>query len=96
MKKFRRFFAVFVCVAILLGSTPLGGFVGLDLPSLFDFKAEAASSGTCGEKLTWTLYESGLLEISGTGDMEIYSYSSFPWYSYRSSITAVNITSGVT
>ncbi|MBR3803077.1 MAG: leucine-rich repeat protein [Clostridia bacterium] len=98
MKKFRRFFAVFICVAVLLGSTPLGGFVGLDLPSLFDFKAEAASSGTCGENLTWTL-ESGVLTISGTGAMTNWNFQKnydAPWYSSRSSIKSVIIEDGVT
>ncbi len=96
MKKFRRFFAVFGCVAILLGSTPLGGFVGLDLSSLFDFKAEAASSGTCGENLTWT-YDSGVLTISGAGAMDNGSFSSYvPWRSFISDIKTVNIGNGVT
>ena len=98
MKKFRRFFAVFICVAVLLGSTPLGGFVGLDLPSLFGFTAEAAS-GTCGENLTWTL-ESGVLTISGTGPMTNWywgnSQKRAPWYSSRSSIKSVVIEDGVT
>ncbi len=54
-------------------------------------------SGTCGDKLTWTLVEStGVLTISGTGDMEDYSLYSVPWYSYQSSIVAVEIGSGVT
>ena len=32
-------------------------------------------SGKCGDDLTWTLYEDGLLEISGTGEMSDYYYS---------------------
>ncbi len=98
MKKFRRFFAVFVCVAILLGSTPLGGFVGLDLPSLFDFKAEAAGSGTCGEKLTWTLdTDLGELHITGTGAMSDWSTpSDVPWHTSCNYIKSVTIDSGVT
>ncbi len=95
---FKKAVCVFLVVAMLLCAAPLSGFVGLELPSLFDFKAQAASySGTCGDNLTWSLdTETGLLEITGTGDMENYSYDSFPWYSYRSSITAVNIAFGVT
>ena len=99
MKKFRRFFAVFICVAVLLGSTPLGGFVGLDLPSLFDFKAEAATySGTCGDNLTWSFDENtGVLSITGTGAMTDYTSSSdVPWEFYRDYIETVDIGSGVT
>ncbi len=57
----------------------------------------AESSGTCGENLTWTLSDDGVLTISGTGAMTDYSYSSSaPWYSSRSSITSVIISDGVT
>ncbi|MCR5137683.1 MAG: leucine-rich repeat protein [Oscillospiraceae bacterium] len=38
------------------------------------------TSGTCGENLTWTLDENGLLTISGTGAMDDYSASNpAPW-----------------
>ena len=55
----------------------------------------AESSGTCGENLTWTLSDDGVLTISGTGAMTDYS-ASVPWYSSRSSITSVIISDGVT
>ena len=55
----------------------------------------AESSGTCGENLTWTLSDDGVLTISGTGAMTDYS-SSAPWYSSNSSITSVIISDGVT
>ena len=59
--------------------------------------AYAASSGTCGANLTWTLNDSGTLTISGTGDMTNYSSSSsVPWHSSSSSIKTVVIGSGVT
>ena len=99
MKTFKKVFAVIMCVVLTLTAAPLGGFVGLDLPSLFDFRAEAATySGTCGDNLTWALdTESGLLEITGTGAMKGWSSgSSVPWYSRRSDIKTVNIASGVT
>ncbi|MDO5311203.1 MAG: leucine-rich repeat domain-containing protein [Clostridia bacterium] len=57
----------------------------------------AASSGTCGENLTWTLDDSGTLTISGSGKMTDWeSYDEAPWYSLRTSITSVTIKSGVT
>ena len=36
-----------------------------------------ATSGTCGENVTWTLSDDGTLTISGTGDMEDYSYGNY-------------------
>ena len=33
------------------------------------FAADVVASGTCGEKLTWTLDSEGTLTISGTGAM---------------------------
>ncbi len=60
-----------------------------------------AQSGTCGDNLTWTL-SSGTLTISGSGAMTDYTYDAelnnvnTPWYSYRSSITSVDISYSVT
>ncbi|GAB6011907.1 leucine-rich repeat domain-containing protein [Viscerimonas tarda] len=58
-----------------------------------------AQSGTCGENLTWTFDSTtGTLTISGTGAMTDYSDNSHaPWFfSFRSSITNVDIQDGVT
>ncbi|MGN0475138.1 MAG: leucine-rich repeat domain-containing protein [Acutalibacteraceae bacterium] len=58
---------------------------------------EVVKSGTCGDSLTWDLYESGVLIISGTGEMTDFKDDPPPWYDYRSEITSVvfdgNITS---
>ncbi len=43
MKTFKKSLAVVMCVVMTLTAAPLGGLVGLELPSLFDFKAEAAT-----------------------------------------------------
>jgi hypothetical protein len=57
----------------------------------------AATSGTCGTNVTWTLDYDGTLTISGTGDMRDYVDSSYvPWCSKLSSIKNVVIKSGVT
>ncbi|MBQ7101060.1 MAG: leucine-rich repeat domain-containing protein, partial [Clostridia bacterium] len=49
MKKlFKKSLAVIMVVVIALTAAPLNGFVGLELPSLFDFKAEAATQYTSG------------------------------------------------
>ena len=57
-----------------------------------------ATSGTCGENLTWALNtRNGTLTISGTGKMTDWQFpSDVPWYSNRSSIKTVVINSGVT
>ncbi len=56
----------------------------------------AATSGTCGTDITWSL-ESGTLTLSGSGEMKNYSgYSSVPWYSNRSSIKTVVVEEGIT
>lgn len=57
--------------------------------------AEDATSGSCGDNLTWIL-EDGLLTISGTGEMEDYSsMNGMSWYSSKSSIETVVIEDGV-
>ena len=61
---------------------------------------EERGHGTCGaegKNLTWSLSCDGTLTISGSGAMADWSSSDkVPWYSYRSSITTVNIRDGVT
>ncbi len=52
-----------------------------------------ASSGTCGENLSWK-FEDGVLTISGTGDMEF--TESVPWEAYMPAIQSVVIEEGVT
>ena len=61
----------------------------------------AAYNGTCGDDLTWNLNTaSGVLKISGTGDMDNYFYHSgteLPgWYAYRDSITSLSLDPRIT
>lgn len=57
----------------------------------------APYSGSCGTNVKYSLNtDTGLLTISGSGAMKNYSMSSYPWYSYRTSIKNVEIKSGVT
>ncbi len=60
--------------------------------------ADTIANGTCGDNLTWTLDEDGVLNISGTGAMHSYynSPEDAPWYDYSNSITSVIIEDGVT
>ncbi len=55
-----------------------------------------ASSGTCGDDLTWTLDDTGTLTISGTGAMKNYDAMATPWYRNRTSIKTVILNTGVT
>jgi len=54
--------------------------------------------GECGEGLTWSLNtETGLLTISGTGDMTEYeNEEQLPWYDYSLLVKAIVIEEGVT
>lgn len=52
-------------------------------------------SGTCGEKVTWTLDDTGLLVISGEGEMEDYRWKSSIFYG-NTNIKSVVIEDGVT
>lgn len=56
-------------------------------------------SGSCGTDVVYALdTETGVLTISGSGDMTNYSYSTSraPWYSYNTYITSIVIEDGVT
>jgi uncharacterized repeat protein (TIGR02543 family) len=67
------------------------------LPPEDESDEPAASSGSCGDDLTWSLSNDGVLTISGTGAMEDYTSSSpAPWNDDRASIKRVVINSGAT
>ena len=95
----KKLISTLLVFVMLLSAAPLGGFLDLELPEipwaeLFTPKAKAATSGTCGDNLTWTL-DNGTLAISGTGEIEDYSWSSSPWND-DTSIKKVIIQNGVT
>ena len=57
----------------------------------------ATGSGTCGPDLRWSLNSSGILTISGTGDMYDYAKDNYaPWNQYSASITSIVVSNGVT
>ena len=60
--------------------------------------ATEATSGTCGDNLTWVLADDGTLTISGTGNMANYGKESNlpPWAAKFEQITTVVIEDGVT
>lgn len=97
-KTLKRLFASLMVVVMVLTAAPLSGFVGLELPNIFDIFASAESySGTCGKNITWSLdSEKGVLYLNGTGDMNDFSYSSIAWRDQRNAIKSVVIQKGIT
>ena len=66
---------------------------------IYDYNSENSyyGKGAYGENVSWTLYTTGELIISGTGAMKDYTPSSTaPWYSYKDKIKKVTIEDGVT
>lgn len=57
--------------------------------------------GTCGDKASadvrWTVYEGGLLRISGTGSMtSMMPYDNPPWKTWMDSVTSIVVEEGIT
>ncbi len=112
MKKMKKCLSFILAIVLLASSVPLNGFVGLEWPdmqlpewnlpeidfsNIFSTTANAATSGTCGKSLTWTLDDEGILTISGTGAMKHYdSGEEVPWYSSRANIKEIIIEAGAT
>ena len=94
-KTLMKTLSAFLAVIIFIFTAPVTGF-GLD--GQFSINASALTySGKCGDNIDWLLdAEEGILDITGTGDMTDYTYSSSPWYSYRSFIKNVKIQKGIT
>ena len=42
------------------------------------FSVSASSGGDCGENLTWTLSDTGVFTLTGTGDMAYFPYGRKP------------------
>lgn len=97
MKRFlKSSLSIFLAITIIFSSA-IVGLNEIDFKRFFAVKAETASSGYCGEALTWTLDDEGTLTISGMGEM--YDFSTWrktPWSSYKNKIKTVIIEFGVT
>ena len=82
---------------LLAAGMLLSGTGVLPVPAMTVQAAEAVSSGTCGEHLTWTLDDTGTLTISGTGNMTDFENNlAFPWSNYVFQIRKAVIEDGVT
>ena len=74
------------------------------LMNLIVFPVSAATSGDCGENATWSLSDSGVLTISGSGAIRDYIYEGAnlwplikaPWREYSSKVKKIVISSGIT
>ena len=98
----KRVVSMVLAVAILVGMLPTTAWA-TEMETV---------GGTCGENLSWTFDESsGSLKISGTGDMDDYSWSQMydptnessdiwvtdaPWRDYYNAIKSIDIESDVT
>ena len=89
----KRLLSILLAAVMVLTMLPLG---------LVDmaYAATVVDSGTCGDKLTWSLSDDGTLTISGTGKMkdygDNYGMSVAPWYVGSSQVKTVIIEDGVT
>ena len=90
---FAKAISALLVVCLALAAAPAAGLRGL-----FAFRSDASGivdSGSCGENVTWTLDENGLLTIGGTGPMWEYYWGESPFY-MNEAVKTVAIGSGVT
>lgn len=97
-RKLKKAMSILLAFTLLFGSFAFG-FSDVNFAN-FAVKAEAATSGTCGENLTWVFdTNTGTLTISGTGAMDDYSHTYGimpPWCDYNESVYFVSLPDGLT
>lgn len=81
-------------IAFIITTIP---FVGGEYSSY----GKIVDTGTCGENLTWTFYDRGILQIEGTGDMYDYMNNSadgkwHPWWDINDDVWTLIVEDGVT
>lgn len=86
MKKISKFLSIVMTLIMVISIIPMSSIT-----------ATAATSGTCGDNVTW-IYDASTqtLTISGTGEMVHYNGYNRPWKSYENSIETIVINNGVT
>ncbi|MBQ7399428.1 MAG: leucine-rich repeat domain-containing protein [Clostridia bacterium] len=108
----KKTFRIIVAGMLLVSALVMSTFAAPSVATAFDSVTEDAvfvqqsaqsellavsASGTCGNKLSWSLDTDGVLTISGTGDMTDWSsVESTPWYDYMSDIKSIVVENGVT
>lgn len=96
-KTFKKLLTVTLAFIVLFEFAPLADFFELFESFIIKAKAEEiATSGICGENLTWSFDETtGTLTIGGTGEM--YDFENYPpWSRYEKEISNVLIGENVT
>ena len=61
-----------------------------------EIQATLVASGSCGDSLTWVLYDNGDLFIRGSGAMTDYTRGTAPWHEYRAQIKELYVYSSTT
>ena len=85
MKSIKKLLAAIVAVAMIVACLPA-------VPAF-----AKTYDGSCGDNVTWSLdTETGVLTISGSGNMYSYYWQKTPWYYLNDGIKSVNIENGVT
>lgn len=92
MKRTKQILSVFLALIMVIST--------ISMSTITAGAEESATSGTCGENLTWNFDElTGTLTIEGTGEMYDYDYNSNrPWESfcYNNNIKSLKIGDDVT
>ncbi len=87
IKRFLKKVGVALVLAVAVFSTSL---------ALGTVTGAAVISGSCGASADYSLNDSGVLEITGTGNISSYSVSDVPWTECVSQIKSLKIPSGIT
>lgn len=86
---------LFKMIPILTASALFGGLLSA-FPTA-PVSAEILSEGMCGDAVTWSLSDDGMLTLSGSGETYDYPvYTDIPWLNLIDSVTAVTVETGIT
>ena len=92
----KKILSLALALTMVFGSAAaLSQNVLVDNTNITASAVSTAKSGKCGENVSWSLSDDGVLTISGTGAMTDYWYNESPFYD-RTEIKTVTIKSGVT
>lgn len=81
-----------LAIGVLLAA---GAFLLVSGTGSSDADPSVLDSDTCGADLTWTLFDNGHLEITGTGKMWKYASTEDIWHGHKSEIVSVSVGDGV-